>query len=261
MKIMIPTYKRVDNQITLKSIPKDLLKLTYLVCYEEEELHLKKYNINLIVLPQGIRGIGAKRQYIVDNYPQEHILFIDDDLSFLKRKNGETKLEKIKDNQFKELYDWILMCLEKGFGIVGCSAQGGNNRFPNKFTYFGRIWAIYGINTKILNKHNIRYDQIEVMEDFYVVLDLLRWGYRSIINTEFAHGQKASNQAGGCSETRTYEIQKQSALLLSLKHEPFVNVVKKKSKNWVNMEERYDVKIYWKKAFEKGNYNLIHKGQ
>jgi len=252
MKIIIPTYKRVENQVTLKSIPKDLLNLTYLVCYEEEEGALKKYNVNLIVVPKNIRGIGLKRQYIVDYFKEENILFIDDDLNFLKRLNGQQKLEKI-DN-ITELYNWVSMCLDKGFGIVGCSAQAGNNRFKNNFTYFGRIWAFYGINTKILNKHNIRYDQIEVMEDFNVVLDLLRYGYRSIINTEFAHNQKASNQSGGCSETRTFEIQKRSALLLAEKHKPFVKVVKKKSKNWVNMEERYDVKIYWKKAFEQGNY-------
>jgi len=93
------------------------------------------------------------------------------------------------------------------------------------------------------------------MEDFNVVLHLLRFGYRSIINTEFAHNQKASNQSGGCSESgRTYEVQKRSALLLAEKHKPFVNVVKKESKNWVGMEHRYDVKIFWKKAFEQGRY-------
>ena len=40
MKICIPTYKRVDTQITLGLIPKILLQDTYLVCnkFEEEDL-------------------------------------------------------------------------------------------------------------------------------------------------------------------------------------------------------------------------------
>lgn len=257
MKIIIPTFKRVDKQITLESIPDNLKKITYLVVYEEEKEYLKKYNVNLLVVPKSVRGIGKKRQYVVEYFPKEKILFLDDDLKFYKRLDGQTKLQPIKDNNLEELYNWVKMCLEKGYGIVGCSAQGGNNRFKGNFTYFGRIWAFYGINTEILNKHNIRYDQIEVMEDFNVVLDLLRYGYRSIINTQFAHGQKASNQSGGCSETRTYEIQKKSAILLAEKHSPFVKVVKKQSKNWVNMEQRYDVKIYWKKAFEQGNYKIM----
>ena len=219
MKICIPTYKRVDSQITLSLIPKILYPDTYLVCNKFEEEDLKKYNINLIVLPDDIKGIGNVRQYVVDNLDSKYIWFIDDDLSFLRRESNSIKLNKIKDEDFLELYNSNKTRLEKGYAIVGCSAQGGNNRFEGKFTYFGRIFSVYAINT------------------------------------EFAHNQKASNQSGGCSESgRTYEVQKRSALLLAEKHKPFVNVVKKESKNWVGMEHRYDVKIFWKKAFEQGRY-------
>jgi len=255
MKICIPTYKRVDTQITLGLIPKILLQDTYLVCNKFEEEDLKKYNVNLLVLPDSIKGIGNVRQYVVENLGSKYVWFIDDDLSFLRRETDSIKLKKIKDEDFIELYNWNKMCLEKGYAIVGCSAQGGNNRFEGKFTYFGRIFSVYAINTDILKKHNIKFNEMEVMEDFNVVLHLLRFGYRTIINTEFAHNQKASNQSGGCSESgRTYEVQKRSSLLLAEKHKPFVNVVKKESKNWIGMEHRYDVKIFWKKAFEKGRY-------
>tara|TARA_R100000995_G_C3437000_1_gene101363 strand:+ start:5 stop:778 length:774 start_codon:yes stop_codon:yes gene_type:complete len=256
MKICIPTYKRVDLQITLNQIPKILYPDTFLICTKEEENLLKKYNIQLIVLPDNVKGIGNIRQYIVENLKTDFIWFLDDDLIFYRREINKTKLLKIKDADFIELYNWNKKCLEKGYAIVGCSAQGGNNRFKGKFTFFGRIYASYALNSKILKKHNIKFNEMEVMEDFNVVLHLLRFGYKSIINTEFAHNQKASNQAGGCSEFRTYDLQKKSAFLLSEKHKPFVSVVKKESKNWVGMKHRFDVKIFWKKAFEQGRYRI-----
>lgn len=255
MRICIPTYKRTNNQITLELIPKELIKNTTLVCNKFEEEELKQYGVNILSVPDEIKGIGKVRQFVIENIKEKYVWFIDDDLNFLRREPNSIKLKKIKDSDFIDLYNWNKEQLEKGFGIVGCSAQGGNNRFEGKFTYFSRIFSVYALNTKILNKHNIKFSEMEVMEDFNVVLDLLRFGYKSIINTEFAHNQKASNQSGGCSESgRTLEVQKKSALYLAQKHKPFVKVVKKKSKNWIGMEERYDVRIYWKKAFTNGNY-------
>ena len=255
MKICIPTYKRIDTQITLSLIPKILLKYTYLICNKFEEEDLKKYNVNLFVLPDKIKGIGNVRQYVVENLGSKYVWFIDDDISFQKRISNTIKLRNVTDENFIELYNWNKMCLDKGFGIVGCSTRGGNNRYLSKFVYFGRIFSVYSVNTEILLKHNIRFDEQQQMEDFNVTLHLLRYGYRSIINTEFAHSQKASNQDGGCSASgRNYETQKNSVLLLAEKHKPFVKIKIKKSKTWQNMEERYDANIQWKKAFEKGRY-------
>jgi len=257
MKICIPTYRRIDAQITLQSIPDELRHQTVLICEKVEEEELKKYGVRVLTLPDSVKGIGNVRQWVVENINSKFIWFIDDDLSFQRRVKDSKKLTKITDSDFIDLYNWTKQCLQKGFGIVGCSAQGGNNRFENKFTYFNRIYAIYALNTEILIKHNIRFDEIELMEDFNVILHLLRFGYRSVINTEFAHNQKAANQTGGCSDMgRNEEMQKKSAYILAEKHKPFVSVVKKTSKNWVGMEERHDVKVYWKKAFEQGKYSI-----
>ena len=256
MKICIPTYKRTDNQITLKSIPDHLLKETYLICNKFEENELKKYNVNIFSIPDSIKGIGNVRQFVLDNnnFNCDEILFLDDDLSFLRRIDNTIKLKKIEKENFNELYTWFKKQLNN-FGIAGLSMQAGNNRYSGDHIYFGRIFSVYALKISTLKKHNIRFDEMEVMEDFNVVLDLLRYGYKTIINTKFAHTQKASNQKGGCSESgRTNEVQKKSALYLAEKHSPFVNVVKKNSKNWIGMEERYDVKIFWKKAYEKGRY-------
>ena len=96
----------------------------------------------------------------------------------------------------------------------------------------------------------IRFDEIELMEDFNVQLRLIRNGVLTILNSSFAHAQKNANAKGGCSEFRNIENQSKSARLLAKLHYPFVKVVKKKTKSWEGMQEREDVMIYWKKAYK-----------
>ena len=76
MKIYIPTLGRVDNQITIKSIPDELLEKTYLVCSEEEAPLLKKIHDNLIICPSQNKkeGIGKVRQYISEIPNTPHVI-------------------------------------------------------------------------------------------------------------------------------------------------------------------------------------------
>ncbi len=253
MNIYIPTLNRTEKQITLSNLPKTLYEKIYLVCIEEEAEELKKYGTNVLVTPPEVKGIGETRQYVIDNTKDEHILFLDDDLKFYKR-NADKKLRKIVGNQFHELYNWISLALDKGYPMVGVSAQAGNNRFDGNFAYLQRIFTVYGLNTKFLKDNNIRFDEMKLMEDFNVALKVIRHGYKTVMNTEFAHTQSNSNATGGCSSYRDYELQKESAFKLMENHYPFVKVVKKESKSWTGLEERYDVRVQWKKAYLKGSY-------
>ena len=253
MNIYIPTYKRTDKQITLGNLPKSLYDQTYLVCVEEEAEELSKYGAKILVTPPEVKGIGPTRQYVIDNAKDKHILFLDDDLKFYRR-NEEAKLKKINPDEFHHLHTWINYCLEMGYPMVGVSAQAGNNRFKGNFAYLQRIFTVYGLNTEFLKEKNIRFDEMELMEDFNVALKIIRHGFKTILNTEFAHTQSNSNASGGCSEYRNYELQKKSAYMLMEKHYPYVKVVKKNAKSWTGLQERYDVRIQWKKAYIEGTY-------
>lgn len=253
MNIYIPTLNRTEKQITLSNLPKDLFEKIYLVCIEQEAQELEKYGTNLLVTPPEVKGIGETRQYVVDKVKDGHILFLDDDLVFYKR-NADKKLKKLQGNQFIELYNWIKFALEKGYPMVGVSAQAGNNRYDNNFAYLQRIFTVYGLNTKFLKKHDIRFDEMKLMEDFNVALKVIRNGWKTVMNTEFAHTQSNSNASGGCSSYRDYQLQKESAYQLMEKHYPYVKVVKKEAKSWTGLEERYDVVVQWKQAYIKGGY-------
>ena len=257
MKIYIPTLGRVDNQITIKSIPDNLLDKTYLVCSEKEAPALKKIHDNLIICPSQSKkeGIGKVRQYIIDKSTEPNLLFLDDDLIFLKRENNSKKLKTIENTEFIKLYNWFLQKLNEGYPMVGLSARQGNHlSYPEKEIYLSRIFTVYALNAEILKNFNVRFDEMDLMEDFNVALRLIRYGFKTISNTEYAHAQKSSNQKGGCSLYRNIETQSKAARLLVKKHKPFVKLVKKKTESWESREEREDVMIYWKKAFEKGRY-------
>jgi len=253
MNIYIPTLGRTEKQITLSNLPTNLYDQTYLVCVEDEADSLKKYGVKLIVTPPEVKGIGQTRQYVIDNTNDKHILFLDDDLKFYKRYKGK-KLKKATPEQFNQLHTWINWTLEMGYPMVGVSAQAGNNRYDMNFAYLQRMFTVYGLNTEFLKERNIRFDEMPLMEDFNVALKVIRNGYKTITNTEWAHTQSNSNASGGCSTYRDFELQKKSAFMLMEKHYPYVKVVKKKAKSWENMQERYDVRVYWKKAYIEGTY-------
>jgi len=134
--------------------------------------------------------------------------------------------------------------------MVGLSSQQGNHLHKGNEIQLSRIFSVYALNIEILKKFNIRFDEMELMEDFNVALRLIRNGFLTVINTQFAHGQKSSNAKGGCSEYRNLERQSKAARTLVKRHSPFVKLVKKKSKSWEGMQEREDVMIYWKKAYQ-----------
>jgi hypothetical protein len=101
----------------------------------------------------------------------------------------------------------------------------------------------------------IELGRVPVMEDFDLTLQLLRAGFPNRVSYEFCWNQRGSGSEGGCSTYRTGEMQAAAARRLAELHPDFVKVVTKSSKsNWKqgDMQERVDVIVQWRKAFEAG---------
>jgi hypothetical protein len=92
---------------------------------------------------------------------------------------------------------------------------------------------------------------MEVMEDFHVALSLLEAGYSNRIMNHYAHNQKGSGTAGGCSHFRTPELHAKNEHLLAALHPDVVKVVQKETKGAWGGGTRTDVNIQWKKAYGK----------
>ena len=251
MKLFIPTYKRTDKQKTWDNLPDFVKEFTYLVCGEDEREAHEKAGRQVLVHPEGFHRIAPKRQWIVENVGEEKIVMADDDLSFRCREDESYKLRAMGDVDFAAMFDSLESELDN-YAAVGVSSQAGNNRsFPATLLSPGRMFTMYALRADVLLREQIKFDDVQVMEDFHVALSLLRKGLPNAILQQWCWSQSQSNAAGGCSEFRSFEVQKDAAFRLADLHNPFVTVVQKESKAWGNgLETRYDVRVAWKKAYE-----------
>lgn len=252
MKIYIPTFGRVGEQVTLGNLPRKLQEQATLVIDSREAGMYHGYAT--WVCPKNINTIGKVRQYIVERHNVERdgaaIVMLDDDLGFCTRRTDDpSKFVSATPKDIMAMFKELEKQLKK-YAHAGVVAREGGNRFifgdyePNT-----RLLRMLGYNVAMLRKAQVKFDRLIVMEDFDVALQLLRKGYKSIALTAWCQGQGSSNAPGGCSTYRTMEKQREGALGLAKLHAPFVRVVTKKTKGAWNGQERTDVTVYWKKAY------------
>lgn len=256
MDIIIPTYGRAAAQTTLEALPRvePYDKIILVVQDREKELYAKYDGVfDLRVLPPAIQTIAHTRQWILEYVgTDDKMLMLDDDLTFFKRRKDD--LTKFEDTNHADIYDMFYAIDHRlsNFAHVGVAAREGGNRITDKTIGNTRIMRVLGYRRDILVKENIRFDVMEVMEDFYVALALLKEGYPNLVENQWCHNQAGSGREGGCSAYRTPELQEMNAHALADFHEPYVRVVEKTTKTAWGGGTRTDVVISWKKAFEDG---------
>lgn len=256
MKIYIPTVGRADRQRTLMVMP-DEFDVTLVVQHHERKLY-GKYGRPIMVLPRDIRTIGRTRKYIVSKTLEEDIIMIDDDVQFYRRKPDgylEGNFRDIKG--LKKIAKEALLEMQKLMkaGIVHCgiSAREGNNRVTDDYVDCTRMMRVLGWKVGVMKTLPIKFDRMQLMEDFDVTLQLLTLGYHNRVLYTYAQGQKSSNEDGGCSTYRTPELQEHCAKKLKSHFPDFVDVVEKVTKTSWGGGTRTDVRIKWKKAYQSFN--------
>ena len=258
MRIIIPSYKRVDKQITIKSFSKELLANTTIVVQEGEEASAyKAANLpcEIYVLPPEIRTIGPTREHLLQAI-EEPCIMMDDDLRFRVYNKKTKKYVASTPYDLDKMVAWLVAQMHAGFAhaSVGYPVLAHHK---GATIYNSRYYAIAAYNFPLI-KHIggtfivSRKNTLLTQEDFHLALQLLRKGFPSIISSRWLTDQKA-NAAGGCSETRTFEQLKAQSKHLSKVHKGFVTVVKKDT-DWGEHKTRYDVRVNWKKAFESASF-------
>ncbi len=255
--IAIPSYQRVGRVRTHKTISTELLRnnqVHLVVDSSEYKDYCKAYKDvgGLMVTATRVKGIARTRQWILTTlarkYNVRYVIMLDDDMWFFKRPNmQQPKLVKCSADL---PILWMSKMLNRDYAHVGISARQGNNHVDQPFVKSTRSMNVYGYDTNVLNNERIKFGRVPVMEDFDLTLQLLRLGYPNAVAYKYAWNQAdQSNAQGGCSGYRTHELQKSAAHRLAELHPDYVRVVRKKSK-WPGMEDRYDVRIQWRKAIK-----------
>ena len=250
MQIFIPTCGRATSsqQTTLAALNEADLEPVLVVQAKEAELYAHLPAV-VRVLPEHITTIAPTRQYILAQWVVEPTFcMVDDDLVFFKRRNDDrTKLADIYPSElsaaFREMEVMLLSVSHVGF-----AAREGANRDTDKLRWNTRIMRVLGYNTKVLRDFRIRFDRLEVMEDFDVALQLLSKGSQNVILNEYANNQAGSGKSGGCSTFRTPELHARNAYKLAELHPGLVSVVDKTTSGAWGGGTRKDVRVQWKKA-------------
>lgn len=257
MQIYIPSRDRVDAQYTWDNLTPALRAQTYIVCPAEEvQAHIDRGRRAIARPPV---KLAAVRQWLVEQAVQDQpVIMLDDDLGFFRRKvptaynlmpiSGTPHLDQL----FKELHDLVAV---QGYAHAGLTPRQGNNRyFPQEILHSTRINAVHCVNPAKLAQYGARYDAVEMMEDYHVVLTLLEAKQDNAVIAYGAWDQvKGSGAPGGFSHYRTKERQAAAAYRLHELHPDYVRVVEKTPKtgqgeNWGG--SRIDVRVYWTKAFK-----------
>ena len=267
MKIIIPTHNRVHKQVTLNSIPEKIRDDVILVSSlksEAEELR-ELYPSNEVLIAKGIKGIAAKRQWIMKNIVASKILMLDDDMYFFGRcpyKHREykgrwklspdapegTKLLSVKyasDAKLITMFGRISKQLNAQ-AHVGISSRMGNDCEEQSWKLNGRMMHAIGYNRETFFKENLNFGEVKFREDFNITLHLLRRGYSNSIFYDICCAPGTYGATGGVSAERTVEGSDKEALKLKRIHPDFVRI---KEKEYNNVP-RKEVTIQWKKAYE-----------
>lgn len=264
IEFVIPTYKRIDRQRTIYSIPEGLRdNITAVVQAQEAEAFKAAHPwVKVWVLPEGTRGIALTRKLIAQNWKGKRYMVMDDDLEFHVLFNGPEKLQgrDCTPEDFNRMLDEVEGYMDAGIVHGGFRVNGihpGEKPFePLKNTRIERaVWM----------SDKFPADDVEWLappeyeiypEDFYVNLQLLLKGYENRVLNWFRTDGSASQAAGGCSEYRTIENHNTGTRWLASMFPDFITVRSKTTKTgpWAG-KEKLAMTIQWNQAYKWGEKN------
>lgn len=210
--------------------------------------------------------IAEKRDFLIQEAirkQKEYLFIADDDISIYYREESlsskySCKLEEVfkRETFDNALYECIKLCNET-YPLVGFPLKQGS--FALKYMFPKNIQILHFVcyHVPTLKKEGIRATGLNTtfMSDRYVELSLLEKGYMSLGNCRFCIGDINTGYKGGCSETRTVELQEKAAHKLCERFPEHVSLKRKENGFWD--EPRYDCTILWKKFLKEGESKFI----
>jgi hypothetical protein len=254
MQIVIPTRGRIEQQLTLQSLPRELRKRTTIVCPESEAVALsyEHADVEIVVQPDPAWAISRKRAWIMRTWLEagyDKIIMLDDDLTFSTRisKNG-TRLRPIRGEELILEFERLANKLGPACPHVGFGPRQLNHKKKAGWQSPGKMVYSLGYFLPIVVKE-CELGRIETREDYDVNLQLLRKGYANAVWHTTVTDQREFDAPGGATDERTIERSNADAYKLAELHPGYVRVEHKSYKKSV---PRLEPICQWKKALEDG---------
>src|ERR1043166_10280876 len=218
MQIFIPTMSRLRDQRTLLALESAGIHPTLVVPVKEQRSYASALGSSTRIAPCPAKGIANTRQWIMDNCEEDHIVMMDDDLTFhVRRTDDPTKFVPAMYGDVRAMVRLIDKNLKK-FAHVGVLAREGGNRIIEPYVDCSRPLRVYAYNMSMVRAVKARYHSGLVQDDFDMTLQLLRAGLPNRIICEYVNDQVTSNAPGGASTYRTIDVNNASVLKLAELH-------------------------------------------
>lgn len=231
--------------------------------YRDKIPEYRKHITNIISVPNDFH-LCEKRQRIVETCNSSHLIMIDDDVVFAKKKENDiTKLQECTPEDISVMLALFeKVCTEERPMVHAVQRVFSNYR---KYKYEKNVRGIRAVtwNVEAFKKLGIDYRYMyrkygsEYKEDLDVQLQLISKGIPSIGVASFTVADRGYNRSGGVSLFRTADTFNKSAISLKKEYPDFVTLVEKSTGGY--KEKRLDCKIAWKKFLPPGAKKYIPK--
>lgn len=261
MLILIPTYGRVNRQVTHDHLCSELRKETLLVVSQAEEPVHRRAGRGVLQCPVQGAGMASVRAWCMDwcnRAGHEKVLFLDDDLKLQKWGDDLRGSGDATPTQQREMVRWVDRALDH---YAHCAFTRRNDAWsdPEETCEATRGIQAVGYNVTEVVAVGCRFDAGVppwfFMEDYHMTLQLLEKGLPNLVHRRYRINYGDSNAPGGCSDHRTQERMREAAQLLERLHPETVRAVEKTTRGSYGGGSRWDVKVFWRKAYESGKAN------
>ena len=192
MRIYIPTFRRVDNQIAYNNLPDDVKENVILVV-QEQERELFKIDCEYLVVGNNI-GISKTRELIYRHAYKNRFGMIDDDILFYRRNakysGGESNMEKSKKIISEEDFDYMMnefnTIMDNDDVILVGMRDTSLPPHGEKYYYNSLVLQAFFIDGSKLTKFidDIDWNYAKTGEDTLINLECLIRGFRNVIANE-----------------------------------------------------------------------------
>jgi hypothetical protein len=269
IKIYIPTFRRVDSQITFNSLP-DKYKENAILVVQEHERPQHNLDVEYLIVDDDI-GIAKTRKKIIDHAGKSRFFIFDDDVQFYRRnikylmkENWELDLfdSDMEDHGLPQKhtkrpmtvgdFDEMLEIFNTWMDTENIIQIGYRSAMLppswHLYTDFTDVYTGYMINGAEVSKFadEIDWTFVEVGEDSMMSLEFLLRGYK-IRRSELFCIQPKWWQEGGCSEFRDAKFHNKEHKKLMDKYPKYVYFKKEIERPNIGMIKDY--RYRWKEAY------------
>ena len=271
MNLYIMSRGRIGKQITYDSIPWSWREKCWLVVPEEE--HEQHYTLGgdddfgkripTIAAPSHIKNYSDKFKWIVEDGMadgEECAVIIDDDLVFSRQvpKGDKMSLVTITGADTERLMTlWGFMeILLEDTALVGVHPRQMGHLQKPPYVENGKVVCIQGVNRRMVGRIP-DLNRFPILADVILNATLLERGMGNKIITTFFQNWGSCQAPGGCSLTRTPEMQAEACYWLEERFGPYIKAVEKEGKDGWLGGKRVDFRGQWKALYKAGTSGLL----